>query len=220
MNICEGQWFMMPQTVNAYYMASFNEIVFPAAILESPYFDPLADDAVHYGAIGSVIGHEMGHGFDDQGSKSDARGVKRNWWTDADRQAFETRTSKLGDQYSGFEPVPGNFVDGKFTMGENIGDLDGIAVAYHAYKLSLDGKPAETIDAITGDQRFYLAYAQAWRSKRCEESALQFLKPDPHSPPMFRVNGVVQNVDDWYTAFDVTEDNALYLAPEQRVSIW
>ena len=214
------EWFMMPQTVNAYYLSNFNEIVFPAAILEPPYFDPNADDAVNYGAIGAIIGHEMGHGFDDQGSKSDAKGVKRNWWNDADRAAFESRTKKLGEQFDTYEPIEGNFVDGSFTMGENIGDLGGVEVAYRAYQLSLKGNPAPEIDGWTGDQRFFLSYGQSWRTKRRDETTLQLLKADPHSPPQFRVNGVVRNVDTWYEAFDVKPDNALYLKPEDRVSIW
>lgn len=214
------EWFMMPQTVNAYYLASFNEIVFPAAILEAPYFDPNADDAVNYGAIGAVIGHEMGHGFDDQGSKSDARGVRRNWWTDKDREAFETRTKILAQQYSLYEVLPGSFVDGEFTLGENIGDLGGIAVAYRAYQLSLGEKEAPVLEGTTGAQRFFLSYGQSWRRKVRDEAALQRLKSDPHSPAKYRVNGIVRNVDDWYEAFGVSPENALYLAPEKRVTIW
>ena len=214
------EWFMMPQTVNAYYNPSFNEIVFPAAILEAPYFDPNADPAVNYGAIGAIIGHEMGHGFDDQGSKSDSKGVKRNWWTDADRSAFEERTKVLVEQFSSYEAVPGTFVDGNFTLGENIGDLGGVGVALYAYELSLEGKPAPVIDGLTGEQRFFLSYAQAWRSKTREEATLQRLKSDPHSPPKYRVNGIVRNVDAWYKAFDVKEGDALYIAPDQRVTIW
>jgi len=216
----KDEWFMMPQTVNAYYNPSFNEIVFPAAILEAPFFDPNADAAVNYGSIGAVIGHEMGHGFDDQGSKSDANGVKRNWWTVDDRKAFEARTARLGDQYSSYEAVPDNFVDGKFTMGENIGDLGGVAVAYHAYQLSLEGKEQPIIDGMTGTQRFYLAYAQTWRTMVRAETTLRRLKSDPHSPAPFRVNGVVRNMDEWYSAFNIKEGDALYLPPEERVSIW
>ncbi|MFT7685701.1 MAG: putative endopeptidase [Candidatus Azotimanducaceae bacterium] len=214
------EWFMMPQTVNAYYLSNFNEIVFPAAILEAPYFDPNADDAVNYGAIGSIIGHEMGHGFDDQGSKSDAKGIRRNWWTDKDREAFESLTKRLGEQYNTYEALPGSFVDGEFTMGENIGDLGGVAVAYRAYQLSLDGKEAPVIDGISGDQRFFLAYAQSWRSKARDERVLQLLKSDPHSPAKFRVNGIVRNIDEWYEAFNVGPENDLYLAPTDRVNIW
>ena len=214
------EWFMMPQTVNAYYVPNFNQIVFPAAILEAPFFDPNADPAVNYGAIGAVIGHEMGHGFDDQGSKYDARGVKRNWWTDEDRANFTVRTEKLGEQYDTYEAVEGHFVDGSFTMGENIGDLGGVEVAWHAYKLSLNGEEAPVIDGMTGDQRFFMGYAQAWRSERRQESLLRQLTSDPHSPPKFRVNGVVRNVDAWYLAFGVTEEDELYLSPENRVRIW
>ena len=214
------EWFMMPQTVNAYYVPNFNEIVFPAAILEAPFFDPNADPAVNYGAIGAVIGHEMGHGFDDQGSKYDADGIKRNWWTDRDRANFMARTQKLGEQYSSYEAVEGHFVDGSFTMGENIGDLGGVEVAYHAYRLSLNGGEAPVIDGVTGDQRFFMGYAQAWRSERRQESLLRLLTSDPHSPPKFRVNGVVRNVDAWYLAFNVTGEDELYLPPEDRVRIW
>ena len=214
------EWFMMPQTVNAYYVPNFNQIVFPAAILEAPFFDPNADPAVNYGAIGAVIGHEMGHGFDDQGSKYDARGVKRNWWTDEDRANFTVRTEKLGEQYDTYEAVEGHFVDGSFTMGENIGDLGGVEVAWHAYKLSLNGEEAPVVDGMTGDQRFFMGYAQAWRSERRQESLLRQLTSDPHSPPKFRVNGVVRNVDAWYLAFGVTEEDELYLSPENRVRIW
>ena len=214
------EWFMMPQTVNAYYLSSFNEIVFPAAILEAPYFDPAADPAVNYAAIGSTIGHEMGHGFDDQGSKSDAKGVKRNWWTDEDRANFEARTKKLGEQYSSYEAVEGQFVDGNFTMGENIGDLGGLEVAFHAYRALLNGEEAPILDGLTGDQRFFLSYGQNWRKKRREDYTIRLLKSDPHSPAKFRVNGVVRNIDAWYEAFNVTEQDALYLPSEDRVRIW
>ena len=215
-----NEWFMTPQTVNAYYNPQFNEIVFPAAILQPPFFDPNADAAVNYGGIGAVIGHEMGHGFDDQGSKSDDRGVQRNWWTDEDRANFETKATALAEQYNKFEPVEGYFVDGRFTLGENIGDLGGLAMAYHAYKLSLNGEEAPVIDGLTGDQRFFLAWAQVWKRKTRDETLINLLKADPHSPGEFRVNGVVRNMQEWYDAFGVTEDDALYLAPEERVSIW
>ncbi|WP_286830551.1 MULTISPECIES: M13 family metallopeptidase [Kordiimonas] len=216
----KDEWFMTPQTVNAYYNPQFNEIVFPAAILQPPFFDLGADAAVNYGGIGAVIGHEMGHGFDDQGSKSDATGVQRNWWTDDDRAAFEKLTSTLGGQYDQYEPVPGNHVDGTFTMGENIGDLGGLRMAYTAYKLSLNGKEAPVIDGLTGDQRFFMAWAQVWKRKYAEEELLNRLKSDPHSPSEYRVNGIVRNMDEWYEAFDVKEGDALYLAPEDRVQIW
>lgn len=216
----KSRWFMTPQTVNAYYNSSFNEIVFPAAILQPPFFDPNADPAINYGGIGGVIGHEMGHGFDDQGSKSDAHGIQRNWWTDEDLANFQARTSALGGQYDSFEPLEGQHVNGSLTMGENIGDLGGLSVAYEAYKISLEGKTPPVIDGFTGDQRFFLGWAQVWRSKNREEALLARLKTDPHSPEEFRVNGVVRNMDAWYNAFGVQEGDALYLAPEDRVSIW
>jgi len=214
------EWGMTPQTVNAYYNSSFNEIVFPAGILQPPFFDPAADMAVNYGGIGAVIGHEMGHGFDDQGSKSDSLGVQRNWWTDDDRANFEKLTTALAAQYDQFEPVPGYFIDGNFTLGENIGDVGGLSLAYRAYKLSLDGEEAQVIDGLTGDQRFFLSWAQVWQRKYREDALIQRLTSDPHSPSEFRVNGVVRNFDEWYKAFDVQPDNALYLAPEDRVRIW
>lgn len=213
------RWGMTPQRVNAYYNSSFNEIVFPAAILQAPFFDPNADPAVNYGAIGAVIGHEMGHGFDDQGSKSDANGIQTNWWTDADRAAFEAKTAKLVEQYSAYEPIEGNHVNGQNSLGENIGDVGGIAMAYHAYKLSLNGKEAPVIDGLTGDQRFFLSWAQVWREKRTEESMLNQLRAGTHAPGRYRALAP-RNHDAWYEAFDVKPDHALYLAPEDRVSIW
>ena len=214
------EWGMTPQTVNAYYNSSFNEIVFPAGILQPPFFDPAADVAVNYGGIGAVIGHEMGHGFDDQGSKSDSLGVQRNWWTNDDRVNFEKLTTALAAQYDQFEPVPGYFVDGNFTLGENIGDVGGLSLAYRAYKLSLGGEEAPVIDGLTGDQRFFLSWAQVWQRKYREDALIQRLTSDPHSPSEFRVNGVVRNFDEWYEAFDVQPEDALYLAPEDRVRIW
>jgi predicted metalloendopeptidase len=214
------EWGMTPQTVNAYYNATFNEIVFPAAILQPPFFDPEADAAVNYGGIGAVIGHEMGHGFDDQGAKSDAKGVLRNWWAAADLEAFKKRTDALADQYSAFEPLPGVKVNGRLTLGENIGDLGGSNVAYKAYQLSLDGKAAETIDGFTGDQRFFLGYAQVWRSLARDEALRNQVMTDPHSPAMYRTNGIVRNHDAWYAAFDVKEGDPLFLPPEKRVRIW
>ena len=214
------EWFMTPQTVNAYYNAQFNEIVFPAAILQAPFFDFKADPAVNYGAIGGVIAHEMGHGFDDQGSKVDATGVQRNWWTEVDRANFVEQTKVLGDQFNTYEPVPGVFVDGSFTMGENIGDLGGVAIALDAYKRSLEGEEAPVIDGFTGVQRFFLSWAQVWRYKSTEEVTLARLKGDPHSPPEFRVNGIVRNIDDWYSAFDVEQDDEMYIKAVDRVSIW
>jgi putative endopeptidase len=214
-----NRWGMTPQRVNAYYNSSFNEIVFPAAILQPPFFDPNADAAVNYGAIGAVIGHEMGHGFDDQGSKSDANGIQRNWWTDADRAAFEEKADMLAEQYSQYEPIEGNFVNGRNSLGENIGDVGGLAMAYHAYKLSLNGKEAPVIDGLTGDQRFFLAWAQVWKEKRTEESMLNQLRAGTHAPGRYRAQAP-RNHDAWYEAFDVKPGDALYLAPEERVRIW
>jgi predicted metalloendopeptidase len=214
------EWLMTPHTVNAYYDPSFNVIVFPAARLQAPNFDLHADPAVNYGAIGAVIGHEMGHGFDDQGSKSDFAGIQRNWWTDADRAQFDARTKALAAQYSAFCPLKDTCVDGALTLGENIGDLNGVAVAYAAYHLSLAGKPAPVIDGITGDQRFFMAYAQMRNEKSREEYLVNQIKTDPHSPGRYRINGAVRNFDPWYAAFDVKPGDALYLPPEQRVRIW
>lgn len=214
------EWFMTPHTVNAYYNPQFNEIVFPAAILQPPFFDPKADPAINYGAIGAVIGHEMGHGFDDQGSRYDAKGVQRNWWTDTDRKRFEAKTQALVGQYAQFEPLPGQKVNGELTLGENIGDLGGLSVAYAAYQLALQGKPAPTLGDYSGDQRFFLSWATVWCSKFRDEIQQQRLKTDPHSPPRFRVNGVVRNIDAWYTAFQVSPQQKLFLAPQQRVHIW
>ncbi len=214
-----NRWGMTPQRVNAYYNSSFNEIVFPAAILQPPFFDPNADPAVNYGAIGAVIGHEMGHGFDDQGSKSDANGIQRNWWTDEDRAAFEKKADILAAQYSLYEPIEGNFVNGRNSLGENIGDVGGLAMAYHAYKLSLDGKEAPVIDGLTGDQRFFLAWAQVWKEKRTEQSMLQQLRAGTHAPGRYRAQAP-RNHDAWYDAFNVQPGDALYIAPEERVRIW
>ena len=214
------EWHMTPQTVNAYYNPVFNEIVFPAAILQPPFFDAEADAAVNYGGIGGVIGHEMGHGFDDQGAKSDAKGVLRDWWTKQDVDAFKKRTDGLADQYSLFEPLPGVKVNGRLTLGENIGDNGGISVAYKAYQLSLGGQKAPTLDGFTGDQRFYLGWAQVWRSLSRDQALRNQTMTDPHSPAQYRINGVVRNQDAWYTAFDVKPGDDLYLAPEKRVKIW
>ncbi len=214
-----NRWGMTPQRVNAYYNSSFNEIVFPAAILQPPFFDPNADPAVNYGGIGAVIGHEMGHGFDDQGSKSDANGIQRNWWTDEDRAAFEAKADQLAAQYSQYEPIEGNFVNGRNSLGENIGDVGGLAMAYHAYQLSLNGKEAPIIDGLTGDQRFFLAWAQVWKEKRTEQSMLNQLRGGTHAPGRYRALAP-RNHDAWYKAFDVQPGNALYLPEEQRVKIW
>jgi len=216
----KDEWFMSPQTVNAYYNSSWNEIVFPAAILQPPFFDPNADPAVNYGGIGAVIGHEMGHGFDDQGSKSDWRGVQRNWWTEEDRTRFEERTGALVEQYNAYEPIKGETVNGQLTLGENIGDLGGLSIAYEAYRISLGGEEPPVRDGFTGAQRFFLGWGQVWQGKDREAFLLRRLKSDSHSPSEFRVNGVVRNMNAWYEAFDVSEDDALYLPPEERVSIW
>lgn len=215
-----GEWFMNPQHVNAYYNALNNEIVFPAAILQAPFFDPNADDAVNYGAIGAVIGHEIGHGFDDQGRKFAADGSLNDWWTEADTVAFTEQTSKLIAQYSAYEALPGLNVNGNITIGENIGDLGGLNMALHAYRLSLGGKQAPVLDGLTGEQRFFLSWAQVWRAKHRDESLRRLVLSDPHSPPYFRVNGAVRNMDEWYEAFDVQPTDKLYLPPDERVKIW
>ncbi|MGH7025736.1 M13 family metallopeptidase [Brevundimonas sp.] len=216
----KAEWGMTPQTVNAYYNSANNEIVFPAAILQPPFFDPNADPAVNYGGIGGVIGHEIGHGFDDQGSKSDGDGVLRNWWTDADKSNFQALTKRLGAQYDAYEPLPGFHVQGGLTMGENIGDAAGTAVGLDAYHLSLNGQPAPVIDGTTGDQRFFYGWAQVWQSKYREDALKNQIATDPHSPAEFRVIGPVRNVDAWYEAFGVKPGSKYYLAPEDRVRIW
>ena len=215
------EWGMSPPTVNAYYNTSMNEIVFPAGILQPPFFDPAADDAANYGAIGAVIGHEISHGFDDQGSKYDGLGVLRAWWTDADRKKFDDRTGTLASQYDQYEPLPGMKVNGRLTLGENIADLAGLAIARKAYHISLGGKDAPVLDGYSGDQRFYIAYAQAWRGKQRDESMRQRLLSNPHSPNQFRVIGVVRNDDGWYAAFpEVKPGDTYYLAPDKRVKLW
>ena len=214
------EWGMTPQRVNAYYNSTLNEIVFPAAILDAPFFDPNADPAVNYGGIGAVIGHEMGHGFDDQGRKSDGDGVQRDWWTPEDAERYKARAKALADQYSAFEPLPGEFINGELSLGENIGDLTGVTMAYEAYKRSLNGEEAPVIDGLTGDQRFFMAWAQVWASKFRDEAMSAQLKNGPHSPGEFRANGIVRNIDAWYEAFDVGPDDAMYLPPEERVKIW
>jgi endothelin-converting enzyme/putative endopeptidase len=211
---------MSPQTVNAYYNPSMNEIVFPAGILQPPFFDPYADDAVNYGAIGAVIGHEIGHGFDDQGRKSDGDGVLHDWWTEEDAKRFKERTDALVARYDGFTPLEGMHVNGQLTLGENIGDLGGVEIAYHAHKLRLGGKEAPVIDGLTGDQRFFLGFAQIWKSKLREAILTNLLASNPHSPAECRVNGPLPNVDAWYQAFDVQPGDALYLPPEKRIHIW
>jgi putative endopeptidase len=215
-----GEWAMTPQTVNAYYNPVFNEVVFPAAILQPPYFDSHADAAVNYGAIGGVIGHEMGHGFDDQGAKSDAKGVLRTWWQPEDTAAFKKLGDKLATQYDTYAAVDDLHVNGRLTLGENIGDLSGLTIAYVAYHLSLHGKKAPVLAGLTGDQRLFLAWAQGWHTLIRDERLRNQVMTDPHSPAAFRVNGVVRNVDAWYTAFDVKPGDKLYLAPGDRVHIW
>jgi putative endopeptidase len=214
------EWGMFPQTVNAYYNPTMNEIVFPAAILQPPFFDPDADPAINYGGIGAVIGHEISHGFDDQGAKYDADGSLRDWWLPADTEQFKSRTTQLGAMYSKYEPLPGVFVNGDLTMGENIGDLGGLLIALDAYHLSLGGKPAPVIDGFTGDQRFFLGFAQIWRAKYRDDAIRQQVVADPHSPAYFRTYGTVRNVDAWYDAFDVKEGDPMYVKPSDRVRIW
>lgn len=218
--IDRGEWGMTPQTVNAYYSSTMNEIVFPAAILQPPFFNPEADDAVNYGAIGAVIGHEISHGFDDQGRRSDGEGNLRDWWTEADNTAFQQRANALAGQYDAFSPVEGLNVNGNLTLGENIGDLSGLAVAYKAYKQSLNGSPAPVIDGLTGDQRFFMGWAQIWRRLNRDEALRQQLLTDPHSPSEYRVNGVLRNMPEFYQAFGIEEGDGMYLPPEKRVEIW
>ena len=214
------EWYMPPQTVNAYYNPLMNEIVFPAAILQPPFFNLEADDAINYGGIGAVIGHEISHGFDDSGSKFDGQGNLRNWWTANDESEFEKRSQQLVSQYDAYQPIPGMNLSGKFTLGENIGDLGGLSVAYTAYKLSLDGKPSPVIDDYTGEQRFFIGWAQVWRRKYREAEMRKRIKTDPHSPSQYRCNGIVSNLDGFYDAFDVKSGSAMFIAPEKRVRIW
>jgi putative endopeptidase len=216
------EWFMTPQTVNAYYNPGLNEIVFPAAILQPPFFDLAADDAVNYGGIGAVIGHEIGHGFDDQGSKYDGAGNLTDWWTDEDRARFEERTSALIKQYDVLEPAltPGHHVNGALTVGENIGDLGGLAIALVAYRIALGDEPGPELDGFTAVQRLFLGWAQVWRTKAREAEAIRRLAIDPHSPPEFRCNAVVRNIDDFHEAFGVEPGDALWLDPAERVRIW
>ncbi|MFN3583397.1 M13 family metallopeptidase [Phenylobacterium sp.] len=214
------EWGMTPQTVNAYYNFANNEIVFPAAILQPPFFDADADPAINYGGIGGVIGHEISHGFDDQGRKSDGDGVLREWWTAEDAAKFKAQAEKLGAQYSAFEPLPGAKVQGGLTMGENIGDLGGLSLGLDAYHASLKGQPAPVIDGLTGDQRVFLGWAQVWREKIRDEALRQQVVTDPHSPAYYRVNGTIRNIPGWYEAWDVKAGDKLYVAPEDRVRIW
>ena len=220
--IDRNEWFMLPQTINAYYNPGFNEIVFPAAILQYPFFDERRDAAANFGAIGAVIGHEIGHGFDDQGSQYDGDGRLTNWWTDADRAAFEARTAALIAQYDALEPqaLPGHHVNGALTIGENIGDLGGLAIAWKAYLLSLEGGVPPVIDGLTGAERFFLSWAQAWQIKLRDEEALRQLSIDPHSPNEFRCNQIVRNIDEFADAFGLSDSDALWLDPAERVRIW
>jgi putative endopeptidase len=214
------EWGMTPQTVNAYYNPSLNEIVFPAAILQPPFFDLKADDAVNYGAIGAVIGHEIGHGFDDQGSTFDGDGVMKNWWTDADLAAFKAKTSALIAQYNSFKAFPDLNINGEYTLGENIGDLGGLSIAIKAYKATLNGKEAPVLDGFTGMQRVFLGWGQVWGEKTREEALRSQIASDPHSPAKFRINGVVRNIPEFYEAYKIKPTDSLYLAPEKRVKIW
>jgi putative endopeptidase len=216
----KGEWGMTPQTVNAYYNSVNNEVVFPAAILAAPFFDPDADPAINYGGIGGVIGHEISHGFDDQGRKSDGDGVLRDWWSAEDATKFKVQTDRLGAQYSAFEPLSGAHVIGGLTMGENIGDMGGLSLALDAYHASLHGRPAPIVDGLTGDQRVFLGWAQVWREKIRDETLRQQLVTNPHSPAIYRVNGTIRNIEGWYQAFDVQPGEKLYVPPEQRVRIW
>jgi putative endopeptidase len=216
------EWFMTPQTINAYYNPGFNEIVFPAAILQFPFFDANRDDAANYGAIGAVIGHEIGHGFDDQGSKYDGDGRLQDWWTETDRSAFEKRTGSLIEQYNALAPaqVPDRHVNGALTIGENIGDLGGLGIAWRAYRISLAGEEPPVIDGLTGAQRFFLSWAQAWQQKGRDEEVIRLLAIDPHSPNEFRCNQIVRNIDAFYDTFEVSESDKLWLDPAERVTIW
>ncbi|MCH7751177.1 MAG: M13 family metallopeptidase [Planctomycetes bacterium] len=214
------EWFMTPQTVNAYYSASLNEIVFPAAILQPPYFDFTVDDAANYGSIGAIIGHEISHAFDDQGSKYDGDGNLNNWWTDEDRKAFGALAQRLVDQYNGYSPLSGRSVNGKLTLGENIADLSGMSVAYKAYQLSLDGQEPPTIDGWTGPQRFFLSWGQSWRRKYRDAELLSRLLVDSHSPAAYRGNGPLTNFDPFYEAFDVKPGAGLFKPPAERIRIW
>lgn len=214
------EWGMTPQTINAYYNASLNEIVFPAAILQPPFFDMDADDAVNYGAIGAIIGHEISHGFDDQGSQFDELGNMKNWWTAEDHRKFKEKTNTLVAQYNAYEPIKGYHVNGELTLGENIADNSGLAIAYKAYQLSLNGKAAPVLDNLTGEQRFYIGWAQAWRSKITDAMQVEFLKRDPHSPDKVRGNATLLNQAPFYDAFHIQQGDKMYLPANKRVTIW
>jgi len=216
-----GEWEMTPPTNNAYYNPTLNEIVFPAGILQPPFFDPHADDAVNYGEIGATIGHEISHGFDDQGSKYDAQGRLNNWWTEEDRKNFDARTARLAKQYDQYEPLPGLHVNGKLTLGENIADLAGLVIARKAYHIALGDKPAPVLNGFSGDQRFYIAYGQSWRELWSDGLTRRIVLSNPHSPSAFRVNGATRNDAGWYAAFpQIRPGDAYYLAPGERVTLW
>jgi len=216
-----SEWEMTPPTNNAYYNPPLNEIVFPAGILQPPFFDPHADDAVNYGEIGAVIGHEISHGFDDQGSKYDAQGRLNNWWTDQDRKDFDDRTARLAKQYDQYEPLPGLHVNGKLTLGENIADLAGLVISHKAYHIALGGKPAPVLNGFSGDQRFYIAYGQSWREIWSDGLTRRIVLSNPHSPSAYRVNGATRNDAGWYAAFpQIRPGDAYYLAPGERVTLW
>jgi predicted metalloendopeptidase len=214
------EWLMTPQTINAYYNPVKNEIVFPASILQPPFFDVDADDAVNYGAIGAVIGHEIGHGFDDQGRRFDGTGKLRDWWQPADEAEFQKRAKLLVEQFNAYSPVAGMTVNGELTLGENIGDLGGLAIAYKAWKISLAGKPSPVIDGLTGEQRFFMGWAQAWRAKARDEYLRRQVLSDPHSAAEFRANGPLGNIPEFYEAFGVKPGDKLYREPAKRVKIW
>ncbi len=214
------EWFMSPQTINAYYNPLMNEIVFPAAILQPPFFNLDADDAANYGGIGAVIGHEISHGFDDSGRKYDGKGMLVNWWTTSDQDEFEGRSAKLVKQFDAYKPFPTDSVNGRFTLGENIGDLGGMSVAYTAYQLSLKGKDAPVMDGFSGDQRFFIGWAQVWRRKYRDEELRKRLLNDPHSPSQYRCNGILSNLDAFYTAFNIKPDSPMFINPDKRVRIW
>jgi len=218
--IDRNEWNMTPQTVNAYYDPEKNEIVVPAAVLQPPFFDADADDAVNYGGIGTVLGHEISHGFDDQGSQYDGDGNLRDWWTPADHEQFKTKARMLVSQYNAFEPIPGYHVNGELTLGENIADISGLAIAYKAYHLSLKGKKAPVIDGLTGDQRLYMGFGQIWRQKMRDNTLIMLLKADPHSPGRFRTIGTLRNNPGFYDTFGVKPGDRMYLPPKDRVSIW
>ena len=215
-----GEWFLTPQTVNAFYLLTRNEIVFPAAILRPPFFNSAADDAVNYGGIGAIIGHELSHGFDDQGRRTDGKGQLRDWWSQEDDARYRELAARLVAQYSAFEPIEGVNIDGEVSLGENMADVAGVSIAHRAYRLSLDGKDAPVIDGFTGDQRFFMGWAQAWRTLYREEALRQQLVTGPHSPWPYRVFGVVRNIDAFHEAFEVAEGDGMWLAPQERVAIW